>query len=155
MGFNFSLLAIFWAYFGIYFNLVGSLISSQLDPNTSIWWIGLIILICAVVIYSIRFIVVMLNKSYTISFKHSNLSHYKDFDINFPKISNKDCFNKFLNILKETKENLIKNDLKTLLKHYFYQANYQKVGVNLRKCLYRGIILFFIGILSSIIFLFY
>ncbi len=151
IGFNFSLLAIFLAYFGIYLNLNSSL----LEPTTLRSGICLIILILPIAIYSIYFMVVIPKKSYTTSFGHSNLSHYKVFDIDYPKISNKDCFNKFRDLIKEGDQSLIKNDLRTLLKQYFYQANYQKVGVNLRICLYVGIFLLFVGIVQSFVIFFF
>ncbi len=142
MGFNFSLLAMFGAYLGIYLNLVSSLNS---------WWVGLLSLFLSMIPYFIYFGKVMLDKSYTISFEHSNLSHFNDFNINSPKISIKNCFKKFEDLIKLNDENFMKNDLKTLLKLYFYQANYKKIGENLRLCLYIGIILFFVGIVLSII----
>ena len=149
IGFNISLLAFFLAYFAIYLNLN----LSQLAQITSIWWIDLIlilILLMPIFIYFILFIIVMLDKSYTTSFEHSNLTHYKVFNIDYPEILNKDCFNTFRNLIKEDKETLIKNDLKTLLLHYFYQANYKKAGEKQRKCLYLGIRLFFVEIVISL-----
>ncbi len=149
VGLNITLFTIFFAYIGTYLNLGISLGIFDIDPFNPNWWGITITVLSPLIIYLISCVVLIIKKSYTISFDHSNLSHYYGFVKNYPKLTKDEC-DKFLGLIKKKKEELRNDDLKTLYQYYFYQANFDKAGERGRRYLYWGIFLFIVEIVISL-----
>ncbi len=126
--FNLTFLALFAS-------IVAMLISLIANFNPSLWIIGIPILI-GFITYFVIVIIVVLRQYNTISFNHSDLLHYSCFQnmTDFPKIT-ANSNREFTKLFTEQDENvLIMNDLKTLIKQYFHQANHEKIAYKMRKC---------------------
>ncbi len=99
---------------------------------------------------------IFLPKKYdTISFKHLDLQHYSSImDMkDYPEITDQHLNNFMILINKKEENSSIKNDLKALILQYLYQANYQRVGLKMRKCLIIGSWDLVLSICSSFIML--
>jgi hypothetical protein len=132
--FNFTFIAFFVSILAIF-------ISIMIDSILPLWHVVLPIFM-GLILYSTNFLILFIKKYDTISFKHFDLQHYSSImDIHdYPKIKYRHLI-KFIHLIKKEKtqerandsEKKIKNDLKTLILQYLYQANYIKGALRMRK----------------------
>ncbi|KKK43968.1 hypothetical protein LCGC14_1052600 [marine sediment metagenome] len=103
-------------------------------------------ILIGLIIYLIYFLKLFQKKYKTISFSNNlNLHHYTSL---FPKEEYRKI-DDLSDYLKLAENYSAKDDLKTLFLLYFYQANYNRIGLKVRKCLIIGTIDLIVSIIIS------
>ena len=143
LSFNYTLIGFYASIIAIFISL-----SALINPWLSISGLPIII---GLIIYFRKFMALH-NKSFdTISFNQSDLQHFSCImDRTEYPILKQESLKKFMSLLKASEENNpIENDLTALILQYFYQANYNNVGLKIRNCLIFGMkVLVYLIILS-------
>lgn len=145
--FNFTLIAFFASISALYISLIANI-------NLDLVQTGLPLLL-GLALYFLILLVPLLRGYKTKSFEHEDLLYYSCvLDVKkYPNQVVKDL-DGFTGLFKNlSEEELIKNDLKTLILQYFHQINHDKVAQKLRKLLVIGLIILIISIGFTFFFL--
>lgn len=143
--FNFLTLLIYISFFGIWF--IYKHISFLLDPWRSLDFL-LVVIGAPFIVYFLYLCRVLLLISNSLNLSYPNPRDFKRIKSNDFEFTNT-FYNHFKNFLNQNEEDLIKTEIRTLIKLEFYQNNYQKIIEKLKFALILGILCFSASILLS------